>query len=282
MSARVAAAIIDEGLDGTLGRNLTANGGLFWFVWLAGLGVLGVMSGFAAATDYFPGDLRVAHWIQDLHRVGFGHVASFTNFVGDTWPASLITIAFAAVFALMERRWEGVLVVLTFVPSGLRQFLAWVVGRPRPSSDLLQVTHHASGHSFPSGHTAGAVVLFGILFLLAGRIPGNRGLRWLFRAFCVFMIATTGPARVYVGVHWPSDVLGGHLFGLLSLALLDRLYRQLQGAAADSQRPGVYHRNGAAGRCPLPFFANGPRICDRSRCTPPMSEIGTRRRRQRR
>jgi undecaprenyl-diphosphatase len=239
LSTRTTAAIIGKGLEDALVQKLTGNRGVFWFVWLAGLAVLGVMSGFAAATDYFPGDLRVAHWIQDLHRVGFGHVASFTNFAGDTWPASLITIAFAAVFALMERRWEGVLVVLTFVPSGLRQFLAWVVGRPRPSSDLLQVTHHASGHSFPSGHTAGAVVLFGILFLLAGRIPGNRSLRWLFRAFCVFMILATGPARVYVGAHWPSDVLGGYLFGLLSLALLDRLCRQLERAAAGSQRPRV-------------------------------------------
>lgn len=238
MSARVAAAIIDEGLDGTLGRNLTVNGGLFWFVWLVGLAGLGVMSGFAAVTACFPADLRVAHWIQDLHRVGFGPIASFVNFAGDSWSASLITLAFAAIFALMERRWEGVLVILTFVPRGLRQLLAWEVGRPRPSSDLLQVTHHASGHSFPSGHTAGAVALFGVLFLLAGRIPGGRGLRWLFRAFCVFMIVTTGPARVYVGVHWPSDVLGGYLFGLLSLALLERLHRQLRGAAADSERHG--------------------------------------------
>lgn len=239
LSTRATAAIIGEGLEDALVQKLTGNRSVFWFVWLAGLAGLGVMSGFAAAKDYFPGDLRVAHWIQDLHRVGFGHVASFTNFAGDTWPSSLITIAFAAIFALMGRRWEGVLIVLTFVPRGLRQLLAWGVGRPRPSGELLQVTHHASGHSFPSGHTAGAVVLFGVLFLLAGRIPGNRRLRWLFRAFCVFMILATGPARVYVGAHWPSDVLGGYLFGLLSLALLDWLYRQLQGAAADSQCPGV-------------------------------------------
>jgi undecaprenyl-diphosphatase len=220
-------------LEDALVEKLTGNRGVFWLVCLAGLAVLGVMSGFAAVTDYFPGDLRVAHWIQDLHRVGFGHIASFTNFAGDTWPASLITIAFAAIFALMGRRWEGALVVLTFMPRGLRQLLAWAVGRPRPSGALLRVTDHASGHSFPSGHTVGAVVLFGVLFLLAGRIPGNRGLRWLFRAFCVFMILATGPARVYVGAHWPSDVLGGYVFGLLSLALLDRLYRHRRRAEAD-------------------------------------------------
>ena len=190
---------------------------LFWTIWALGALAFVVMAGLAAATSYFPADLRLAHWVQDWN--GFGPIAAFANAAGEFPAVGIATLAAVGAVALTGRRWEAVLVILTLVPRVLRDIVAEVVSRPRPAGDLVRVTDEASGHSFPSGHVVGAVVFFGLLFVLAGVVIPHRGLRFLFRLFCAFMIVATGPARVYVGVHWPSDVLGGYLFGALALAL---------------------------------------------------------------
>ncbi len=190
----------------------------FWLAWIAAVCLFGVMCGFAAVTDRFPGDLALARHIQDLDDAGFGPLASFANTAGDTLGGAIITLVFASVFVYLKRFPESAALVLTFIPRGLRQLLVMIVARPRPSADLLQVRDHASGYSFPSGHATGAMVLYGALFLLAGALIPHKSVRLLFRALCVFMIVVTGLARVYAGVHWPSDVIGGYLFGLIGLA----------------------------------------------------------------
>ena len=197
----------------------------FWLAWIAAVCLFGVMCGFAAVTDRFPGDLAVARHVQDLDDAGFGPLASFTNAAGDTLGAAIITLAFAGVFLYLRRPPESAVLVLTFIPRGLRQLLAMIVARPRPSADLLDIRDHAWGHGFPSGHATGAMVLYGALFLLAGALVPHKGARLLFRSLCVFMIVATGLARVYSGVHWPSDVIGGYVFGLIALAPVFLFYR---------------------------------------------------------
>jgi membrane-associated phospholipid phosphatase len=197
----------------------------FWLGWVTVRVTFIAVCVLAAAHAYFPGDLAVARRIQDLENLGFGPLAAFANTAGDTLWAIVITFAFAAVFLLRRQRAEAEVVILTFIPRGLRQLTAAWIGRPRPSSKLLDVRDQASGFSFPSGHATTAMVLYGTLFLLAGvLVPWPRA-RVVFRAACVLMIAATGLSRVYVGVHWPSDVLAGFAFGLIALGPLFLFYR---------------------------------------------------------
>ncbi len=196
---------------------------IFWLAWVAAVCLFGIMCGFAAVADRFPGDLAAARHIQDLD--GFGPLASFVNTAGDTLWGALITLAFAGVFVGLRRFPEAAVLILTFIPRALRLPLALAVARPRPSADLLDIRDHASGYGFPSGHATGAMVLYGALFLLAGALIPHKTARLLFRVLCVFMIVATGLARVYAGVHWPSDVVGGFAFGLIALAPIFLFYR---------------------------------------------------------
>lgn len=191
--------------------------GLFWALWSAGALALALLAGMAAQSDYLPGDLWLAHRLQDIP--GYASIADFTNAAGDA-PAVVVTTFLAAlVLALAGQLWGVVIVFGTFVPRFLRDALAEIVTRPRPSPDLVEVRDEASGYGFPSGHATGAIVFWGLLFVLAEAIPWRLA-RLFFRVFCLFMVIASGVSRVYSGVHWPSDVAGGYLLGGLGLALL--------------------------------------------------------------
>jgi membrane-associated phospholipid phosphatase len=80
---------------------------------------------------------------------------------------------------------------------------------------------------FPSGHVVGTTVVFGLTFLLAGRFFRDGAFVLATRAVCAFMVVSVGPARVWSGAHWPTDVLGGYLLALIFLipakAALDKV-----------------------------------------------------------
>jgi membrane-associated phospholipid phosphatase len=90
-----------------------------------------------------------------------------------------------------------------------------VAGRPRP--DFLLVSDVPATMSFPSGHALSATVLGGVLISLVGEAVRPkvicRGLQFML----VLFILAVGASRVYLGFHWPSDVIGGFLLGGLGL-----------------------------------------------------------------
>ena len=90
-----------------------------------------------------------------------------------------------------------------------------VVGRARP--EYLIAGSEPSSMSFPSGHSLFAMVFGGLLIILIGELVKSTPVRRLLQFGLVLMILAIGASRVYLGLHWPSDVLGGYLFGGLAL-----------------------------------------------------------------
>jgi undecaprenyl-diphosphatase len=203
-------------------------------LWTAGAIAFAVLATFAAFYDRFPGDEPTADGLQDAGVPVLGGFFDFINTLGDGGffiPFVLIL----AVACLARRAWlEALLVVLVFVPRNFNDALKGWIERPRPSAGLVEVTDSAASYSFPSGHTVSTAVLFGLVFFLLPALVPWRGPRWLLQAACLLAVAAAGPARVYVGVHWPSDVLGGYLLALLFLAPAIALYRLLRPGSARS------------------------------------------------
>lgn len=180
-----------------------------------------VMAAFAAKHDTFPADLWLTHRLQDVDSAAFRHTLRWTEGVGDLPFLPVIWLGAAAAAALWIGRWQGLLVLATMGGRLANAVLKDVVTRPRPSGEMVEVSgHQPSSFSFPSGHAEGAVALYGFIFFLATVYVPNRRLRLLIQAACLWIIVVTGIERVYVGDHWPSDVVGGYYFGALVLGVL--------------------------------------------------------------
>jgi undecaprenyl-diphosphatase len=106
--------------------------------------------------------------------------------------------------------------------------IAPLVDRPRPSPDLVHVSQQIPFGSFPSGHVLNLTAGLGFAWFLAYTLMRPSPLRTIVLWLVPIYLLVLGVARVYVGQHWPSDVLGGYLLGALWLWLSISAYRWLQ------------------------------------------------------
>ncbi|KPK48172.1 MAG: hypothetical protein AMJ77_00640 [Dehalococcoidia bacterium SM23_28_2] len=197
--------------------------GGIWLVLLVGAIVLSVLAGLHSR---LPGDLDITEWIQGSLFPGIG-VSRLVRAVGSTEVVLGTGGAVAVVLWLIGRRREALLlglglVVLPFLQHSLKE----LVDRPRPTEDLVDQRAGFSSPSFPSGHVMSPALLYGFALYLSLRIALPSILRAALLGWCAFMLVLSGPAQVYVGVHWPSDVVGGYAWAavlLLPLLYADQL-----------------------------------------------------------
>lgn len=133
---------------------------------------------------------------------------------GFTLPSLVIFIVTLALWRLGRRAQAVVLLAFVVVAQLVDAGFKAVIGRPRPELGVVVDYVHAS--SFPSGHATMAPAVWLTVAALAGRaFPKLRVLAW---AMAGLVVALVGISRVYLGVHWPTDVLAGWILGA-SLAL---------------------------------------------------------------
>ncbi|WP_447727970.1 phosphatase PAP2 family protein [Sphingomonas koreensis] len=88
-----------------------------------------------------------------------------------------------------------------------------LVGRERPA--LVDHLVEVGSASFPSGHAANSAIIYLTIALISIQVIPHRAARWFLFGATALLVTAIGISRVYLGVHWPSDVLAGWSFGLL-------------------------------------------------------------------
>lgn len=157
--------------------------------------------------------LSLIDWVVS-HRTAWATQISRALMAVGTHLAVLGVLTLAVLgYLLIRRRWAVIVTVtgaaiISLVAAGV---LKSVIGRPRPPADLALV--HVDGYSMPS--TDGAVTAaVGVALFLATSWSTRRP-RALFGVLLVVAVMGVGIALVYLGAHWPSDVLAGWVLGVL-------------------------------------------------------------------
>lgn len=147
--------------------------------------------------------------------------------LGNWWTVVGVTLAGALLLLYRGKRWGALtLLIATFTGRALVILQKAYFARLRPEEDLRLV--EVSYQSFPSGHAANPTVAYVALALLLFDDPMHRRVA---AAFAMIVALLIGISRPMLGVHWPSDVVGGWAFGLLWLTLVF--------LAMERFRPGV-------------------------------------------
>lgn len=130
-------------------------------------------------------------------------------------PMNLLLIGY---FLFIKRhRWYTITVpVVSLGGLSLMFVLKNLFGRPRPENPLLRTV---SGLSFPSGHALISVAFYGLLIYLLWHNISNKILRWFLIILFLIVILMIGASRIYLRVHYASDVLAGFAMGLIWLVL---------------------------------------------------------------
>ena len=141
-------------------------------------------------------------------------IAKFiTNFGG---AIILIVLAFM-LFIFIKNKKIGVSIISNLaIITVLNQLLKRILQRPRPTEfRIIEET----GYSFPSGHSMVSMAFYGYLIYLIYRYVKNKYVKWIAIAFLSVLICSIGVSRIYLGVHYTSDVLGGFLVSISYLIL---------------------------------------------------------------
>jgi undecaprenyl-diphosphatase len=160
-------------------------------------------------------------WVEELARDVTG--------LGGAGVLTILTLAAAGFLALQRKRWLA-LYLLAAVASGVIVSTMLKLGFDRPRPDLVPHGQIVYTSSFPSGHSMLSAVVFLTLGTLLASGQRNLRLRAYLIVLAVFLTAVVGVSRVYLGVHWPTDVLAGWTAGaawaLLCWAVAARLRRR--------------------------------------------------------
>lgn len=163
-------------------------------------------------------DHRWIGWVQAQEAPGWTKTAETLSWIGSTKVVIVMEVVLLLFLLLVPKlRWEPLLVLIATGGSALLNILLKNLFR-RDRPDIHRLAEEYS-YSFPSGHSMGAFALYGILAYLLWRMIRPTGLRILSLALCVLLTLSIGLSRVYLGVHYPSDVLGGYIASGAWLAL---------------------------------------------------------------
>lgn len=159
-------------------------------------------------------DSKVTEFVTSFRNPGLNIFMQWITHVGDLYGYIVLTTICTVLFYLKFRNWRYVLeMVFVLAISGLsNSALKQVIDRARPDVDHLV---SVATLSYPSGHAMSAISFYGFLIYLIYNIRMRRVFKISLIILFSLMIFLIGVSRIYLGVHFPSDVAGGYIAGFI-------------------------------------------------------------------
>ena len=211
------------------------NRGPLLAVAIAATVLVGIITGIVVMNPYLSIDATLERDIQATNLGPLTMTFPFFTWLGGPGGIPMQIVVILLVLLLNRRAWALALATLA---GGLwYEVIVHLVNRPRPTVDqILRVTEHPGSTSYPSGHLIFITISASVLMLCLGYryLP-----RWAIPigwAVVAAIVLTVGIDRIYVGAHWPSDVLAGISLAVAWLALVTSL-RWFSDRALERSRP---------------------------------------------
>lgn len=200
------------------------------------VGLLAFLTYEALTTDYFSWDLTIAEWIQSRDA---GSIAEYNGRMGIVGAAGVFGLLVIIWLWFKGWRAEAAFVGIVGITDLINPLLREVIGRPRPDPDvnpnvvfhneisdfsnidpIVMIYREPTDFSFPSGTAMHVVMFCGILIYFSHRVLKPSVLRTIIQVLLFLWIPLMGVWLIYRGVHWPSDVFGGFVYGAVFLWLI--------------------------------------------------------------
>lgn len=193
--------------------------------------------------------LQIADWVEDDELEHFDQTilmwfrdpTNIDQVIGPVWVHEMVrdltslgsfvilalVVAGVCIYLVMQRLRTEAMLVLVSVLGGtlLSTVLKMTYNRPRP--DLVNMSHQFTA-SFPSGHSMLSAVTFLTIGVLLAKLAPNRPLRIYAFSAAIFLTLIVGISRIYMGVHYPTDVLAGWCLGAAWALLCSAIATVLQ------------------------------------------------------
>lgn len=159
-------------------------------------------------------DTRITNYVTSFRRPWLTKAFEFITHVGDFNGYLIMVLLSTGMIYWHFKSWRfsietGIVLLLASLSNVA---LKKVINRARPEVDHLV---SVSTLSYPSGHAMSAMAFYGFLIYVCYNIKMNKVVKGLFIFFLVFLIFSIGISRIYLGVHYPSDIAGGYIAGFI-------------------------------------------------------------------
>jgi undecaprenyl-diphosphatase len=199
---------------------------LFQVSLFAAIGAFAVLTFMVKTTPSFPIDLAIERALQSINSPIFAALMTAISWPGFPPQSTIIAALIVVMIYMFGLRWEAVSAfVAAILPPLVNVIVKEWIRRPRPTVDLVHVFGVLNSYSFPSGHVMFYVGFFGFLWFLVYTLLKRSWRRTLLLILLGSLIGLVGFSRIYLGQHWPSDVLGAYLLGGLTLVAILQFYR---------------------------------------------------------
>jgi membrane-associated phospholipid phosphatase len=156
----------------------------------------------------------ISVYVTDLNT----QIMQFFTFLGTSQfmiPANILLVSYFAF--IKKHKWYSIKIpVISLTSLTLMLGLKQIFNRPRP---LIPLVHAAQGLSFPSGHALTSMTFYGLLIYIVWERVKNPYLKWTLIATLILLIHLIGFSRIYLRVHYASDVIAGFALGLIWLVI---------------------------------------------------------------
>ena len=167
----------------------------------------------------------IDEWVfKTLHEITDGKYIDFFKVFTELGSSKGIAITSIIILIVLFKK-GGINNFINIVSiTIINQSAKFIIRRERPEWKLIE----HGGYSYPSGHSMATFCLYGYLIFLANKYIKNKYLKYMIYLICGWIIFLIGMSRIYLGVHYVSDVIGGYLITLAFLLIVTSIEKNIK------------------------------------------------------